>query len=110
MTATLLRAAENVEGVLGEPKPSVQFTEFGESALNFRLLIWTDRPRRYPQIRSDINYRIRKLFLEEGIEIPSPQLDLNLRSGALRLDRAARLLLEPDAAGDEEREPELRNR
>ncbi|HEX5707469.1 MAG TPA: mechanosensitive ion channel domain-containing protein [Pyrinomonadaceae bacterium] len=96
VTETLLRAAEGVEGVLGEPPPSVQFTEFGESALNFRLLIWTDRPRRYPQIRSDINYRIRKLFLEEGIEIASPQLDLNLRSGALRLDRDSRLLVEAD--------------
>ncbi|HYN84849.1 MAG TPA: mechanosensitive ion channel domain-containing protein [Pyrinomonadaceae bacterium] len=117
VTGTLLRAAEGVEGVLGEPKPSVQFMEFGESSLNFRLLVWTDRPRRYPQIRSDINYRIRKLFLEEGIEIPSPQLDLNLRGGALRIDGDSRLLLGPEdeedgttAAANDERQPELRGR
>jgi len=85
VTRTLLRAAEGVDYLLTEPKPSVQFLEFGDSSLNFRLLVWTDRPRRYPKIKSDINYRIRQLFLEEGIEIPFPQQDLNLRGGALQL-------------------------
>ena len=96
VTRTLLRAAEDVKFVLDEPKPSVQFMEFGESSLNFRLLVWTDRPRRYPTIKSTINYNIRRLFLEEKIEIPFPQRDLNLRGGALRLeDRTL------TAAGDE---------
>jgi len=92
VTRTLLRAAEGVQYLLEEPKPSVQFLEFGDSSLNFRLLVWTDRPRRYPAIRSDINYRIDRLFREAGIEIPFPQRDLNLRGGSLRLDaEAARL-------------------
>ncbi len=78
VTRTLLRAPEGVEHLLAEPKPSVQFTEFGPSSLNFRLLVWTDRPRRHPKIKSDINYRIRQLFLEENIEIPSPQLNVTL--------------------------------
>jgi small-conductance mechanosensitive channel len=82
---TLLRAAEGVNHVLTEPRPSVQFMEFGDSSLNFRLLVWTDRPRRHPQIRSDINYNIRRLFLEKGIEIPFPQRDLNLRGGEVRI-------------------------
>jgi small-conductance mechanosensitive channel len=82
---TLLRAAEGVNHVLTEPKPSVQFLEFGDSSLNFRLLVWTDRPRRHPQIRSDINYNIRRLFLERHIEIPFPQRDLNLRGGEVRI-------------------------
>jgi potassium efflux system protein len=87
VTETLLRAVEDVKFVLEEPKPTVQFTDFGESSLNFRLLVWTDRPRRNPQIRSAINYNIRRLFLEAGIEIPFPTRDINLRAGALRLDR-----------------------
>ena len=90
VTETLLRAAEGVKFVLDEPKPTVQFIEFGESSLDFRLLIWTDRPRRHPQIRSAINYNIRRLFLEAGIAIPFPTRDLHLRSGALRLDPATR--------------------
>jgi small-conductance mechanosensitive channel len=86
VTQTLLRAAEGVNYLLPEPKPSVQFMEFGDSSLNFRLLVWTDRPRRYPQIKSDINYNIRRLFLEEKIEVPFPQQDLNVRGGVLRVE------------------------
>src|SRR5215210_2197296 len=85
VTETLLRAAEDVNHVLPDPKPSVQFLGFGESSLDLRLLVWTDRPRRHPQIKSDINYRIWRLFKEAGIEIPFPQRDLNLRGASLRL-------------------------
>jgi potassium efflux system protein len=93
---TLLRAAEGVQFLLEEPKPSVQFLEFGDYDLKFRLLVWTDRPRRHVPIRSDINYNIARLFREAGIEIPNPQRDINLRSGSLRLDPREGLL----SAGD----------
>ncbi len=86
VTRTLLRTAEAVSYILPEPKPSVQFLGFGDSSLDFRLLVWTDRPRRYPQIKSDINYRIRRFFTEEKIEIPFPQRDINLRGGALKVE------------------------
>jgi small-conductance mechanosensitive channel len=86
VTHTLLRASEGVQFLLEEPKPSVQFTDFGDFDLKFRLLVWTDRPRRHISIRSEINYNIARLFREAGIEIPNPQRDINLRSGALRLD------------------------
>ena len=104
VTETLLRAAEGVQFLLEEPKPSVQFLEFADSSLNFRLLVWTDKPRRHPSIRSAVNYNIARLFREEGIEIPFPQRDINLRSGAPRLDPRAGLLSagedEEDAGGD----------
>ena len=85
VTRTLLSAAEGVNHVLDEPKPSVQFLNFGDYSLNFRLLVWTSRPRRHPSIKSDINYRIHQLFKEAKIEIPFPQQDLNLRGAALQL-------------------------
>ncbi len=113
VTSTLLRAAEGVEHVLPEPKPSVQFLEFADFSLNFRLLVWTDRPRRHPTIRSNINYRIRKLFLEEGIEIPYPQQDLNLRGGSIRIDQRTNRLLAADKTVDDsenERETNLSHR
>jgi small-conductance mechanosensitive channel len=102
VTRTLLRAAEDVQFVLEEPKPSVQFLEFGESSLNFRLLIWTDRPRRHPSIKSAINYNINRLFKEEGIEIPFPQRDINLRGGALRFDPRAESITASDGDAAEE--------
>ena len=83
VTKTLLRAAEGVEFLMEEPKPSVQFLSFGDYSLKFRLLVWTSRPRRHAKIKSDINYRIHHLFKEANIEIPFPQQDLNLRGGSL---------------------------
>lgn len=91
VSQTLLRAAEDVNNVLRDPPPKVQFLKFGDWSLDFRLLIWTNRPRLHMQIRSDINYRIEKLFREAGVEIPFPQTELRLREGALHLDTGDKL-------------------
>src|SRR6266446_4841046 len=72
VTETLLLAARDVENVLTDPQPKVQFLKFGDYSLDFRLLVWTSQPSRHPQIKSDINYRIERLFRERGIEIPFP--------------------------------------
>ena len=80
VTQTLLDAAEDVENVLQDPSPQVQFLNFGDFSLDFRLMIWTKHPRRHPQIRSDINYRIARLFRERGIKIPFPIREYQRRS------------------------------
>ncbi len=104
VTETLLRAAEGVEFVLPDPKPSVMFDGFGDFTNDFRLNVCTDRPRRYKQIKSDINYRIWQLFKEADIEIPNPQRDLSLRGGALdvRVQRAALDDAGPDNISEDE--------
>jgi potassium-dependent mechanosensitive channel len=79
VTATLIRAAEGVSNVLDEPKPRVQFLKFGDYSLDFRLLVWTNQPRRHVQIRSDINYRIARLFRERSIRIPYPTQEFLLK-------------------------------
>jgi len=81
VTEQLMRAAKDVKEVLTEPAPTVQFLGFGDSALDFRLLVWTARPRLHPRIKSEINYRIFRLFREAGIEIPFPQHELRWRGG-----------------------------
>jgi potassium efflux system protein len=103
VTETLQRAADGVEHVLEEPAPRVQFLSFGDYSLNFRLLVWTTRPRRHVQIKSDINYRIQRLFKEARIEIPFPRQDLSLRSGALPIAPA-------NDPPDADEEPEIVNR
>lgn len=72
VTDTLVEAAEDVANVLQDPQPRVQFLKFGDYSLDFRLLVWTNQPRRHVQIRSDINYRITRLFRERSIGIPYP--------------------------------------
>ena len=79
VTETLLLAAKDVDLVLTDPPPKVQFLKFGEYSLDFRLLVWTRQPSRHPQIKSDINYRIERLFRERRIEIPYPTQEFLLR-------------------------------
>ena len=106
VTKTLLNAAEGINHVLEEPKPSVQFLGFGESSLDFRLLVWTDRPRRHPQIKSDINYRIERLFREQRIEIPFPQRELRVRGGALQIESGGPEAVEEETAEEDDRSQE----
>src|SRR6266550_6755907 len=80
VTNTLLKAAEEVDNVLRDPAPKVQFLKFGDWSLDFRLLVWTNRPRIHTQIRSDINYRIERLFRERGIKLPHPTQEFVLRN------------------------------
>ena len=100
VTSTLLKATEDVDNVLRDPAPKVQFLKFGDWSLDFRLLVWTNRPRLHTQIRSDINYRIEKLFREARIEIPFPQTELRLREGALRLDTGEKFIDESKPLDD----------
>ena len=79
VTQTLILAAEGVENVLTDPAPRVQFLKFGDSSLDFRLLVWSVQPRRHFEIKSDINFRIWTLFRERGIEIPYPTTEFRMR-------------------------------
>lgn len=100
VTQTLLHAVEGVEDILLQPLPKVQFLKFGDSSLDFRLLVWTSKPRSHAQIRSDVNYRIEKLFREADIALASPQFDIRLRGDALSLIQDGALLPKEDAADE----------
>jgi potassium efflux system protein len=62
------------------PPPKVWFTEFGDSSLNFELLAWTLDPKRRPDVISDLNKEIDRIFRKNKIQIPFPQRDLHVRS------------------------------
>src|SRR5689334_2300573 len=102
VTNTLLEAANDVDNVLTDPPPSVQFLKFGDYSLDFRLLVWTNQPRRHVQIRSDINYRIARLFRERKIRIPYPTQEFLLRANN---DNREPSLLEPEKLSDGDRTP-----
>ena len=96
VTDTLIDAAKGVESVLPDPAPRVQFLRFGDYSREFRLLVWTNQPRRHVQIRSDINYRIAELFGERGIKIPYPTQEFLLKG--VKLPRT----MEPSLLSDSE--------
>ena len=76
----LIETAKNHQEVLSMPSPQVFFTEFGNSSLDFNLLVWISKPYKQFQIKSDLYFKIDSKFREENIEIPFPQQDLHLRS------------------------------
>jgi small-conductance mechanosensitive channel len=79
-------AAENPV-VLKEPASTVRFLDFGDSALNFELAVWTLDMALHPtRFRSDLYFAIERKFRENHIEVPFPQRDLHLRSGKITLE------------------------
>jgi len=88
----LLEVAGAHSGVLQERQSDVLLQEFGDSSLNFILRVWTRDYATTPGVlRSDLNYAIWNKFKEHKIEIPFPQRDLHIRSGALDLKSSAGL-------------------
>jgi len=77
--ALLIEAAASVPGVLGKPAPVAFFQGFGNSALNFEVRAWTDHFEEWVSIRSQIAVAVNNRLKVEGIEIPFPQRDVNLR-------------------------------
>ncbi|WP_017327228.1 mechanosensitive ion channel domain-containing protein [Synechococcus sp. PCC 7336] len=78
--AVLLRAARSHPTVLQYPRPQVWFQGFGDSALNFELLVWLADPRQQFSLKSDLNYRIEANLRKLGVQVPFPQRDVHLRS------------------------------
>ena len=77
----LLEVAEKEPMVSKFHKPVVRFLEYGDSSINFELLIWIDvrvTPRR--NVRSVLYFEIFEEFRKAGIEIPFPQRDIHIRS------------------------------
>ena len=79
--AALLQAASEHLEVLRNPPSQVFFIEFGDSSLNFELLVWTSDPSRQAPLKSDIYFRIEEIFREQQISVPFPQRDVNLKAG-----------------------------
>src|SRR5437867_3558319 len=83
----LLAVAHENPHTLKEPAPSVFLKQFGDSSIDFQLMVWSSemsaRPSRY---RSDLNFAIAEKFREAGIEFPFPQRDVHIRDGVLKVE------------------------
>src|SRR5205814_10153908 len=82
----LIAAGKENPHTLSDPAPSVFLEKFGDSSVEFELVVWSSemsyRPRRY---RSDLNFAIERHLREAGIEIPNPKRDLNIRSRVIQV-------------------------
>ncbi|MGF1496926.1 MAG: mechanosensitive ion channel domain-containing protein [Elainellaceae cyanobacterium] len=76
----LLEAVKRHPEVLLQPRPEVWFQGFGDSAINFEVLVWTGEPRKQFRVKSDLYYEIEASLRRYDISIPFPQRDVHLRS------------------------------
>lgn len=76
--ALLLGIAIQEEAILNEPEPRVFFTEFGDSALKFKLHFYIGDSFHLPEVQSRLRYNVYKTFNENNISIPFPQRDVHV--------------------------------
>ena len=83
--AAALEAARAVPFTLaqdGPRRPQVWLTEFGDSSLNFDLVVWltAEATKRPSAVKAAYNWELETALAKHGLEIPFPQRDLHLRS------------------------------
>lgn len=69
------------ELVLNYPEPAVHFVGFGDSSLDFEIKAHIADVLNGLSVRTELRLRIFERLREEGIEIPFPQRDLNIKFG-----------------------------
>ncbi|MCF2876498.1 MULTISPECIES: mechanosensitive ion channel family protein [unclassified Tenacibaculum] len=74
----LLKAANEHPKVLEYPAPLVVFENFGESALEFKLIFTLNDSFQALIPQSEIRFKIDQLFREHNISIPFPQRDVHI--------------------------------
>ena len=77
----LLTASQRCEYALPEPPPSVRLVSFGDSAMEFQVLVWITQPEFRAKATDQINRAICEEFQRRGIEMPFPQREVHIRTG-----------------------------
>ena len=60
-----------------EPAPLIRLSEFGDSALEIAVRVWTEPAKVFP-LKYDLLEEIKRTFDREGIPIAYPHLDVTL--------------------------------
>src|SRR5215471_8522999 len=82
----LIAAAREHPATLSDPAPDAFLEKFGDSTIDFQLVVWSEEMSRRPsRFKSDLNYLICQHLEDAGIEIPNPQRDIHIRSGTLKV-------------------------
>jgi small-conductance mechanosensitive channel len=76
----MLEAAGKARRVLPTPPPTVWWSGFGDNAVDFTIHCWINDPEDgVGNVRSDVLRQLWALFKENGVGLPFPQRDVNLR-------------------------------
>ncbi|WP_379922234.1 mechanosensitive ion channel family protein [Erythrobacter sp. R86502] len=73
-------AAAKAKRVLATPPPTVWWNDYGDNSVNFTIHCWINDPEEgVGNVKSAVLKNLWGLFKDNGIEIPYPQRDINLR-------------------------------
>jgi small-conductance mechanosensitive channel len=76
----MVEAAKLTKRVLNGPAPSVWLHAFGRDSIEFEAQLWIRDPEEgIGNVRSDYLKTLWRLFRDNGVQVPFPQRDLNLR-------------------------------
>lgn len=68
---------ESDERILKEPAPQILMSELANSSVNFSVRMWT-KASDYWNVNFDMNEKVFKVFNDNGINIPYPQVDVHI--------------------------------
>lgn len=94
----VMEVAHTHPSVLQYPQPRLRFLGFGDSSLDFDVLVWIRDPRLQFDLKSDLYYMLEANFRRHDIEIPFPQRDLHIRSPQLDITALPQQLTEPGSS------------
>jgi potassium efflux system protein len=94
----LLEAAKEHERVLQEPRPSVIFDEFGDSALSLKLRCFVGSMEYRIETISELHQAINQKFNDAGLVIAFPQRDVHLDTS-----RPLDIRIQHDQPGEKDR-------
>ena len=80
--AALLAAAQSAEGVATHPAPQIFLESFGDSALIYRLRVWTHDVAGLLRFTDAVNGRIWYHLQRAGIQVPFPIRSLQMRDAS----------------------------
>lgn len=75
-----LTASKKCEYVVSDPAPSVGIVRFGESGLEFQVLVWIVQPEFRAKATNQINRAICEEFEKRRIYMAVPQRDIRIHS------------------------------
>ena len=63
--------------ILSDKKSDIVLSELADSSVNIRVRVWVNR-KDFQPVKFDFNEKVYKEFPKKGLNIPYPQLDVNL--------------------------------
>ncbi len=75
----VLKEINKVNGLFKEKKPIVRFMEMADSSLKFKVYFYIESFENLIDALDDANTRIYNALNKAGVEIPFPQMDVNLK-------------------------------